>query len=976
MYSKKLVSALLAGAMVMTSIQAPAAVTGKADKNITADTASDSSLVASYSFEDSLKNTEDESDAATAIVKGLGAYGSDVTYDDAGKEGKALKLDAGYGLKLNHTNLGKEYTVSIWAKPTANVATNQCGPLFLGYHNPEKWLGLAGQDNGDGSTLKWWSNDSADNNVNWKTYATPKLIQNEWNHVVIAGKDGESVVYINGEKAGTATEATNPLDGENQDIYVGVNNWDPCFPGLVDELKVYDEKLTEAEILTLYDPSFTPEKVLAEKGVSADATLNLLTEQTGNVNLVVPDVVKEAGATIAYTSDDASIATVAQDGTVTGIKAGKTKITATVKLGETTKTAETEVMVQSNVNGVESADLIAEFPFDNSLENTVTGGNNGTAIITGLSEWTGDVSYEVGQVGGAVVLGDYGIELNQKNIGKTFTVSGWFKPTGTFSENQCAGFFLGTNSPEEWIGMAGNKSGSNVLKFWGYSASNSMSHTTFATPTLTKDKWNFVTIVGEEGKTTLYIDGKKIGTQNKGVNPLDGENQEVYVGVNYWDPEFPGLADDVKIYNGPITEAEIAYLYETGLNYEMTEGDILTFNGIKADDVNLLIGEETTITPVLPEGVTAADVTYTYKSAQETVATVTADGKVKGVANGETTIAVTAKIDKEGAKGSYTLDVPVSVIDIASLTAEGEAVDTTYATESGKNRLEAAIALAKAAKTYQDAKEAQEALDNAIYNMTYTEAYADPFSQIEAPAATLTLKKGASEQLITIPDSIKDFVEVTYLSSDDSVATYKDGKVTALGSGKVAVMAIVTSNSKAMEGFEKEYTTAITIEADTPAPAPVPTPAPSVEVKPAEVGTTIESGDASFKVPNASAATPEIEYTKVNNKKAKSVAVPAQITKSGVTYKVTAVAANAFKNNKKIKSVTIPEGVKIIGKNAFYGCKNLKKITVKSTVLKKVGKNALKGISKKAVIKVPKKQKKAYAKLFKKKGQASTVKVK
>jgi hypothetical protein len=49
---------------------------------------------------------------------------------------------------------------------------------------------------------------------------------------------------------------------------------------------------------------------------------------------------------------------------------------------------------------------------------------------------------------------------------------------------------------------------------------------------------------------------------------------------------------------------------------------------------------------------------------------------------------------------------------------------------------------------------------------------------------------------------------------------------------------------------------------------------------------------------------------------------------------------------------------------------------VKSDVIKSVGKNALKGINKKAVIKVSKTKLKDYRKLFKKKGQKKSVKVK
>lgn len=93
--------------------------------------------------------------------------------------------------------------------------------------------------------------------------------------------------------------------------------------------------------------------------------------------------------------------------------------------------------------------------------------------------------------------------------------------------------------------------------------------------------------------------------------------------------------------------------------------------------------------------------------------------------------------------------------------------------------------------------------------------------------------------------------------------------------------------------------------------------------------------------------------------------------------------------NKKLTSVVIPKKVKIgkkwykvtgIAKNAFKGCKSLKKITIKTKTLKKVGKNAIKGIYKKAKIICPKKKKvyiKKYKKLFKKNtGYRKTMKIK
>ena len=72
----------------------------------------------------------------------------------------------------------------------------------------------------------------------------------------------------------------------------------------------------------------------------------------------------------------------------------------------------------------------------------------------------------------------------------------------------------------------------------------------------------------------------------------------------------------------------------------------------------------------------------------------------------------------------------------------------------------------------------------------------------------------------------------------------------------------------------------------------------------------------------------------------------------GKTYKVTAIKKNAFKN-----------------------CKKLKKVIIHSKNIKSIGKNAFKGIVKKAVFKVPDGKISKYKKLLKKSGAAKTIKV-
>ena len=125
-----------------------------------------------------------------------------------------------------------------------------------------------------------------------------------------------------------------------------------------------------------------------------------------------------------------------------------------------------------------------------------------------------------------------------------------------------------------------------------------------------------------------------------------------------------------------------------------------------------------------------------------------------------------------------------------------------------------------------------------------------------------------------------------------------------------------------------------------------------VTEKPAKKGTTltVSSKKINVKVTSSSKKNPTVTVTKITDKNAKKLTIPATVKVKGVTYKVTAVSDKAFKGNKKLTTVTIGSNVTKIGKEAFSGCKNLKKITVAAGKLKTIGKNAFKGINKLSLI--------------------------
>ena len=122
--------------------------------------------------------------------------------------------------------------------------------------------------------------------------------------------------------------------------------------------------------------------------------------------------------------------------------------------------------------------------------------------------------------------------------------------------------------------------------------------------------------------------------------------------------------------------------------------------------------------------------------------------------------------------------------------------------------------------------------------------------------------------------------------------------------------------------------------------------------------------------------TVEVKSITAKGKAKKSVKIFDKIKASGKTWKVTSVAANALKGNKKMESLTIGKNVRKIGKNAFANCRKLKKVIIKSKKINTIGKNAFKNINKKATVKVPKAQKKKYAKLLNKAKLSKKVKIK
>lgn len=135
-----------------------------------------------------------------------------------------------------------------------------------------------------------------------------------------------------------------------------------------------------------------------------------------------------------------------------------------------------------------------------------------------------------------------------------------------------------------------------------------------------------------------------------------------------------------------------------------------------------------------------------------------------------------------------------------------------------------------------------------------------------------------------------------------------------------------------------------------------------------EEGDLFEVKGVTYEVTDASEENLTVEYIGYASNKVKTAVIPGKVTYENVDYKVTGIAKNAFKNNKKLTSVTIGGNVTYIGAYAFYGNSKLKTVKIISKKIKFIQKKAFFGVSKKVTVKVPASVKSKYKKMLKNAG--------
>lgn len=234
------------------------------------------------------------------------------------------------------------------------------------------------------------------------------------------------------------------------------------------------------------------------------------------------------------------------------------------------------------------------------------------------------------------------------------------------------------------------------------------------------------------------------------------------------------------------------------------------------------------------------------------------------------------------------------------------------------------------------------------------------YNKAKEASTKAKLDKEAAERLVTLAKSIgeiKDCTETTYAKIAEVKKAYAEltDDQKALVSDEVKALienAENTFNELKKKEAEKEVVEETTAETPVVEPQPEVTPVPTteefdpflppvtppkeepvVEKETIKVGMKISgSGNKVYKVTKfTNKGVGEVAYIG-SGKKAKTVTIPATVTYKGINLKVTSIAANAFKGDKKLETVNIGNNIVKIGANAFNGCISLKKVVMGSGV--------------------------------------------
>lgn len=607
-----------------------------------------SETVNDYSFDNTLSNVFGSNTFTTNA-------GITFVNDRNGNSSAAVNFGAG-GItatmpQLNYGNSPR--TVSIWVK--LNQINNS--GTYMYYYGTN--------NNGSGGILKTLEVSHYGTSP-VHTFATNNVVD-VWSHFAFVYDGTNSKIYKDGVLLNSAARSWSIINSLNQFIIGSPTSNNQFFNGALDDLKIYNEALTDAQVLNLF--TYNSKSVVTAPIVSNINSSNI-TPVAATLNYAVNANNETTITTIKYGLSSTNLTNQAA-----GLIANGNNLVPTSSIIPNLE-SNTQYFYQieaTNSVGTTLSDVlsfttlalppaIAEYDFNNTYTN-LDGTNpftsgTGTSFVQGRDGLTSSGALNISNFVPSATIANLPYGASPR------TISFWAKTNFMFNGSN-AMFSYGNS------GINNGNTGSFDANQTTYSANNN--NVVVPIPTQ-QNVWYYFTYVYDGVNAKIYRDGVLLKSEPKSWNTIN--NNDIFrlgTGSNNVGA-FNGAFDDLKIYDYALSDNQITNLYN--------------YNTITTPVAILPIVSNVVATP----STTAANVSYTINANYSPTTTV--------IKYGTSSTDLSSQITGFSTNGNST----TNSITIEGLTVNTEyfyqieatnAIGTTISTQGNFTTNEASLALAE-----------------------------------------------------------------------------------------------------------------------------------------------------------------------------------------------------------------------------------------------------------------------------------------
>lgn len=491
----------------------------------------------------------------------------------AGKYGNALSFDGsndaavGSGANPALNLLGRSFTLSAWINPRSRSAWQMIvnKPYTSGHSSPYfdwsmhleastgrlvAFLGCEGQQRTSNSSIPL----------------------NTWTHVAVT-YDGSSIRhYINGALDRTTGVSCSITNTNSRPIRIGANGaGTEVMNGLIDNVRIYNRPLAGAEIQadmgsalggggTAPDTSAPTVSVAAPaSGASVSGTATVSANAGDNVGVVGVQF-KVDGANLG--SEDTS-APYSVSWNTTQAGNGNHSLTASAR--DAAGNAKTSAAIAVNVNNVSGSPspptatgAIAAYSVDAGSGSTLVdvSGHNNTITLLNAPTWSAGkygnaLSFDGSNDAGVATSANAALNL----LGRSLTLSAWVNPRSRSGWQMIVNkpYISGHSAPYFDWSMHLETSTGRLVAFLGCEGVQRASNASIPLNT-----WTHVAVTYDGSSLRHYINGVLDRTTGVSCAVTNTNSRPIRIGANGAGVEIMnGLIDEVRIYNRPLSAAEI-----------------------------------------------------------------------------------------------------------------------------------------------------------------------------------------------------------------------------------------------------------------------------------------------------------------------------------------------------------------------------------------------------------------------------------